>query len=86
MQREQCKIEVELNNFCDMEVEEARALTTTHHPDHFLPDQKCGVICRGKRLHGGLRKTITQASHADELHAYTCGKHLWTAQIFRSVD
>ena len=80
------KLEIDLNNFCDKKAESARALEPGPDPDPFLPDQSCGIICQGKRLHGSPREAITFASHGQQLQDYICEKAKWSTQIFQTVD
>ena len=80
------KVEVALNNFCDKKAGAARSLRQGLELDPFFPDQICGILCKGQRVHGSHREAIMLASHGRALQDYICEKSKWTAPTFHSID
>ena len=54
--------------------------------DPFLPDQLCGVICQGKKLHWSPREATNVARHGQQLQDYICDKLKCSPNIFQTVD
>ena len=80
------KLEIYINNFCDKLAQKTRGLKTGMDLDPFLPDQLCGVICQGKKLHWSPREATNVARHGQQLQDYICDKLKCSPNIFQTVD
>ena len=80
------KLDVALNNFCDIKAENGRSLQMMGDSDPLFSDQKIGITRLGEISHESPREAIMEATRDLDLKDYICKKANWSSEIFDSVD